>query len=77
MQLEQGVGFMIPKGAVLVLQMHYVTVGKATSDRASVGIVFAKTPIVKQLRHVRVNNNRFRITPGSPAHEVRAIAAPR
>ncbi len=72
MQLEQGVGFMIPKGAVLALQMHYVTVGKETEDRASVGIVFAKNQIVKQLRHMRVNNNRFRITPGSPAHEVRA-----
>ncbi len=70
MQLEKGVGFMVPKGSVLMLQMHYVTVGKATADRASVGIVFAKTPIVKQLRHVRVNNNRFRISPGAPAHRV-------
>ncbi len=72
LQLEPGLGFLVPKGAVLVLQMHYVTVGTPMSDRISVGIVYAKTPIRKRIRHVQVTNKRFRIPPGAPAHEVRA-----
>jgi hypothetical protein len=72
MQLEPGMGFMIPKGAALILQMHYVTVGKPTTDRISVGIVYAKTPIRKRLRHVQVSDKRFRIPPGAPAHEVKS-----
>lgn len=32
----------IPKGSDLVFEIHYTTMGKATSDRTKVGIVFAK-----------------------------------
>ena len=34
----------IPKGSDLVFNMHYTAVGKATTDRSKVGLVFAKKP---------------------------------
>lgn len=34
----------IPKGSDLVFNMHYTAVGKATTDRSRVGLVFAKKP---------------------------------
>jgi hypothetical protein len=34
----------IPKGSDLVFNMHYTAVGKATTDRSKVGLVFAKNP---------------------------------
>jgi len=34
----------VPKGSDLVFNMHYTAVGKATTDRSRVGLVFAKNP---------------------------------
>ena len=34
----------VPKGSDLVFEIHYTAVGKATTDRTKVGIVFAKEP---------------------------------
>ncbi|MBI2823855.1 MAG: redoxin family protein [Planctomycetia bacterium] len=72
MILDKGVGFMIPKGNVLVLQIHYVTTGEPTTDQSSVGFVFAKEPIKKQLKHFRCHNGTFAIPPGDGAHLVEA-----
>ena len=70
MILDKGIGFFIPKGAVLVLQLHYVTTGEPTSDRTSVGFVFAKQKIKKRLRHFQVADYDFKIPPGAPHHKV-------
>ena len=71
MQLDPGTGVLIPKGSVLALQMHYVTTGVEERDRISVGLVYPREPIQKQLHHVQVRTSRFAIPPGDPAHEVR------
>jgi hypothetical protein len=34
----------VPKGSDLVFNLHYTSVGKATTDRSRVGLVFAKKP---------------------------------
>src|SRR4051812_27354119 len=34
----------VPKGSDLVFNMHYTSIGKATTDRSRVGLVFAKKP---------------------------------
>src|SRR5260370_31863723 len=34
----------VPKGSDLVFEVHYTAIGKATTDRTKVGIVFAKAP---------------------------------
>jgi thiol-disulfide isomerase/thioredoxin len=72
MILDEGVGFKIPKGSVLVLQIHYVTTGEKTTDQSSVGFTFAKSKITKQLKHFRCHNGTFAIPPGEPAHLVDA-----
>ena len=42
MILDNNVGFKIPASSVLVLQIHYVTIGQETTDQISVGLTFAR-----------------------------------
>src|SRR5437868_2954994 len=72
MTLGDGVAYRIPRGAMLVLQVHYVTTGKAEKCRLSVGFRYASEKVQKQLRFVYLVENRFSIPPGVPAHRVAA-----
>lgn len=72
MVLDNHVGLMIPKGSMLVLQIHYVTTGEETSDQISVGITYAKERIDKRARHFQCSTSRFEIPPGAPHHPVKA-----
>jgi thiol-disulfide isomerase/thioredoxin len=72
MLLDGGVAFRIPKGATLVLQIHYVSTGKPEKCRISVGFKYAKETVQKQLRHVLLVDHQFAIPPGAPAHPVSA-----
>lgn len=62
----------IPAGSDLVLQLHYTPNGTATTDRSRVGLVFARTPPVKQVLSVRIVNVGLSIPPGAPNHPVKA-----
>lgn len=73
--LDSGVSMMIPGGAGLVLQIHYVTTGKEETDQISVGLRFAKEPIHKRVRYKIIADYRFKIPPGAPAHRVSAQRA--
>jgi thiol-disulfide isomerase/thioredoxin len=72
MYLDNGVAFRIPKGASLILQIHYVTNGKPEKCRISVGFKYAKETVQKQLRHMLLVDKKFAIPPGAPAHPVSA-----
>lgn len=48
--LPDGVGIRLPKGADVVLQVHYHASGKKESDQTQIGIYFAKKPVDKRLR---------------------------
>jgi hypothetical protein len=72
MVLDSGIGFRIPAGSVIGLQLHYVTTGEETTDQTSVGFVFAKEKIQKQIRHFQCHTSRFSIPPQVSHHEVRA-----
>src|SRR5205085_5402616 len=72
MQLGGGLGYRIPKGASLLLQIHYVTTGKPEACQVSVGFKYAQGVIQKQLRHTLLADNQFAIPPGAPAHPVAA-----
>ncbi len=72
MKLDSGVGFRIPAGSMLALQIHYVSTGKPEACRIAVGLRYAREPIQKQLRHVLLDDYRFAIPPGAPAHEVKS-----
>ena len=43
-------GTRLAAGSTLIFQMHYTTTGTATSDRTSIGLIFAKTPPRTELR---------------------------
>jgi hypothetical protein len=63
-------GKLIKAGSDLVLQVHYTTNGKATSDQTKVGLVFSKETPTERILNVSVANTRFVIPPGDPAFEV-------
>jgi thiol-disulfide isomerase/thioredoxin len=73
MILDNHVGYMIPAGASLVLQIHYVTIGEETTDQISVGLSFAKERIDQSLKHMLVKNLVFTVPPEAPHHKVTAI----
>jgi mono/diheme cytochrome c family protein/thiol-disulfide isomerase/thioredoxin len=72
MKLDDGVARRIPKGAVLGLQIHFVTTGKPEKCRLSVGLRFPRGAVQKQLRHVLLVDHDFAIPPETPAHPVSA-----
>jgi hypothetical protein len=72
MALDTGVAFLVPKGATLLLQIHYVSTGKAEKCRIAVGFKYASGVVHKQLRHYLLADYRFAIPPGAPAHRVTA-----
>jgi peroxiredoxin/mono/diheme cytochrome c family protein len=43
--LPQGTGYLLPKGADVVLQVHYHRDGKPEKDRTKIGIYLAKKPV--------------------------------
>jgi hypothetical protein len=63
---------LIKAGAVIVLQMHYTTIGVATKDRTSVGLIFTKQRPKIVLGGGNAMNTRFVIPAGEANHEVRA-----
>lgn len=48
--LPDGVGTLLPKGADIVLQVHYHRSGKPETDQTRMGIYFCKKPVEKRLR---------------------------
>jgi len=63
---------LVKAGAIILLQMHYTTMGEATKDRTSVGLIFAKERPKIALRGGNAMNMGFVIPAGAPDHEVRA-----
>ena len=70
--LDGGVGFCIPKGMVLGLQIHFVTTGKPEKCTVSVGLRYPREVVQKRLRNIQLSDRRFAIPPGAPAHKVTA-----
>jgi len=71
--LPPGVGNLLPKGANLVLQVHYHKDGKPETDRTRVGLHFARGPIDKRLSGTMVLNFWFKIPQGDPHYKVEAV----
>jgi mono/diheme cytochrome c family protein len=68
----EGIARRLPANAEIVLQIHYTTTGKATTDRTSIGVIYAKQPPKKMLGGGMILNVGFAIPPGADHHEVRA-----
>jgi len=65
-----GMAKRIPKGGLLVFQMHYTPNGVEQTDRSSVGMIFAKEPPKLEVRTRAISQNRFAIPPGDANHMV-------
>lgn len=70
--LAPGVGMMIPKGAVLTIQIHYVTTGKPETDQMRVGLRYARGTITKRTHHQRIRPETIAIPPGEPFYRMSA-----
>jgi len=72
MELPPGVAYRIPAGALLGLQVHYVTSGREEKERISIGLRFPRAKVEQQLKHFELADFRFEIPPLAPAWPVRA-----
>ncbi|MDM7461282.1 MAG: redoxin domain-containing protein, partial [bacterium] len=76
--LPQSTGYRLPKGADIVLQIHYYRTGKPEKDRTRVGLYLEKQPNPKPVGIAWLINPLFRIPAGAERHEVWAMwIAPR
>jgi hypothetical protein len=62
---------LIPKGAVLILNMHYTPNGTPAKDRSSIGFIFAKGPVEKHVITAIAGSRNIDIPPGEPNHEIK------
>jgi hypothetical protein len=70
-----GYAGLIPKGATLALQLHYVTTGKPEVDRPRVALRFARGPVKKRVYYkVMDAGKRISIPPFARAHPISADA---
>jgi len=69
---KDGQAKLIPAGSDLVLEVHYMPEGKATTDQSNVGVVFAKEPPKERVMTLQALNETFRIPPGDPNYRVEA-----
>jgi hypothetical protein len=74
--LPENVGLFVPKGAKIVMQVHYHSHAEDDEemepDQTKFGIYYSKGQVEKRLRYVPVVNTTFKIQPGESAKEVTA-----
>jgi hypothetical protein len=67
-----GMAKFIPAGSDLVIQMHYMAMGHAASDRTAVGLVFAKQTPRQRVLTLQLTNDHFVIPPHADDFRVEA-----
>jgi hypothetical protein len=67
-----GTAMRLPAGSTLVFQMHYTTTGEATTDRSSMGLIFAKSAPRIALSSGALVNGSLHIPAGAANHRVDA-----
>ena len=71
-RLPEGIGRALPKGADVIIQVHYHPNGKPETDRSRIGLHFARAPIKQVLHWCPVADLGLNIPAGAPAYESRA-----
>jgi len=71
-QWPEGMAKFVPRGSDLVFQVHYTTNGHASSDRASIGLVFARQTPAQRVLTLQLTNDHFRIPPEADDYRVEA-----
>ena len=69
---QEGSAMKLPAGATLIFQMHYTTMGKATTDRTRIGVKYAKTKPQTEVRFASLVNGGLHIPAGAANHQIEA-----
>jgi hypothetical protein len=72
LRLGDGVAVLIPKDALLGLQIHYQPIGVQVESRLSVGLVFPRARVQKRFRGAVIENRDLSIPPGASHHPLDA-----
>ncbi len=62
--LPAGLGKLIPKGSMLLFEVHYTPNGKAGRDQSCIGLMTTKTPPAREVKSDAAITKRFAIPPG-------------
>ncbi|MCS6850625.1 MAG: redoxin domain-containing protein [Gemmataceae bacterium] len=68
--LPEGTGYYLPKGADVVMQVHYHRDGRLEKDRTAIGLYFAKRPVQKRFQSVVLPGRFLFIPPGRERYPV-------
>ncbi len=63
---KPGQAKLIPAGSDIVLEIHYMPEGTATTDQSRLGLVLAKEPPTERTMTLSAGNMSFKIPPGDP-----------
>ncbi len=69
-EFPDGMAKLIPKGAELVMELHYTPNGQATTDRSSVAMVFAKERPAKRVISLQLVRTDLDIPPGDRDYRI-------
>ncbi|GAC1468074.1 MAG: thioredoxin family protein [Isosphaeraceae bacterium] len=72
-RLPDGIGRSLPKGADIIMQVHYHPIGKPQRDRSRIGLHFSRKPI-RQVLHwtAAANMKGLKLPPGETNIEIKA-----
>jgi peroxiredoxin len=73
-RLPDGVGQKLPKGADIVVQIHYHRTGKEERDKTRLGLYFTKGPVKEYLQAIPVTGIFFSIPPGEKEFKIDSTA---
>src|SRR5262249_32404353 len=65
-RFKPGQAKLIPARSDIVLDVHYMPEGKATTDQSRLGLVLAKEPPVERTMTLSAGNTNIKIPPGDP-----------
>jgi peroxiredoxin len=68
----EGTAKKLPKGALVVFQMHYTPNGVAGTDQSCVGMIFSKSPPKQEMHTKAVSEKWFAIPPNDSNYEVKS-----
>ncbi len=69
--LPEGTGYLLPRGADVLLQIHYHRSGRPETDRTSVGLYFARKPVRRVFQGLVLSAPFLHIPAGEDAFRVR------
>lgn len=72
-RLPAGIARKLPRGADVVVSMHYHPTGKPRTDRTRIGLHFAREAVTRRFLAMQVSNPCFRIPAGDSSREIMAI----